>query len=197
MFDIEWLWLGLACLVGCAHGVPVVDPQDAVSSNDSTALIGSPGCGGLTTGAMVCRKAEGDDATKDYLEFYGPKTECDSDACVFVKVLSNKGQVIYGNSIAKGQTSKRVAFSVLLGKDKFEVGQHGLYGVIYTILYQDRKGEERRTFTEGYIFLRVLRKGYVSLHNSRDDEHFVWSWREQDRIIKMTTGGRVFVGPLQ
>lgn len=167
----------------------------AIEAEDFTGLI--EGCGKqLIAGFDYCRVQEGDNANQE-ISFIGPPSACREDACVFIKVYDNKGNVAWGGSIPRGKTRVTVPWKELLKSDTFTLGQRGFYTYNHEVHWVDTEGRDRVSYSQGEIVLRVYKKGYMPLNNVSDDPNFAWSWREGDRLVKMTTGMRVYVGEVQ
>jgi hypothetical protein len=173
-----------------------LDPMPAVPHHDVTALI--EGCGlPLTTGFIVCRKTQGEIAS-DSLVFVAPPVQCKGDdPCVTFKVFFLDGTPAYGGSIAKGTTRREVPWQTILKRNTFELSDRGIWGISYTVRYLLDDGIERTTYSQGEIYLRVMKKGYFPLHAVDSDPHFIWSWDEKNRRVKATSGMRTFVGAPQ
>jgi hypothetical protein len=177
-----------------SRGRVAVDPvtESTVKDGDATGL--AEGCGQQPSPlGMFCRLTEGAVAPKSVF-FIGPPAQCDRDACVFVKVYNEQGQLVAGPSIPKGKTRVEVAWKDLLGRDTIQVGDRGLWSFVTTVYYKDPDGRERESVSKGDIVLRVLRAGYVPLHASESDPAFVWTWVEGDYLYRMTSGLRAYVG---
>lgn len=180
----------------CTKGVRLDSAMGAVDANDNTAFI--DGCGNQPiVGYTYCRISEGD-ASNLSISLKVPPSECASkDACVFYTIFFPNGEPSLGGSIHKGQTSQEIKWETLIKKPKFEIGDRGFWGVRVEIHYFDLDGNERISTVDGEIRLRVLKKDYLPLHNSKDDPNFVWIWNEGDHTYRMTTGGRAYTGKTQ
>jgi hypothetical protein len=87
-----------------------------------------------------------------------------------------------------------VIWSELVNKPLFNISDRGFFGISITLNFKDKDGIPHKTFSNGYIFMHVVKKEYLSLLENEEDENFVWSWKTTtNQIIKMTTGARVFV----
>ena len=170
-----------------------LDPQSAIEAHDVTGLI--EGCGvPITTGFFVCRKTEGDLAG-DFLTFVAPPVHCEGkEPCVTFKIFFLDGSPALGSSIPKGKTRVEIPWSQILKRDHFELSDRGFWGFSYEIRYVLNDGIERTTYAQGDIYLRVLKKGYIPLHLTNEDSHFLWEWKEGNQTLKSTTGMRTFVG---
>lgn len=193
-----FLILCLPLVLGIAscrsRGTVVEDAMSAVEAGDYTALV--EGCGNqLIPGYTYCRKMEGS-STQELLNFHAPKTECVKEPCRTFKVFGPNGDVVYGGEFKRGELKVGVPWSALTGSSTFEISDRGFWGVIYEIKFIDSEGRERTTLTQGEIRMRVLKKEYIPLHNVSADKGFVWKW-EAGVPVRMTTGGRTFVGRVQ
>lgn len=158
---------------------------------DATGLV--EGCGSQPSPLGVfCRVVEGEVIGKSVF-FIGPPAQCDRAACVFIKVWNNQGQLVYGESIPKGQTRVEALWKTLLGRETAAVGDRGFWTFNTTVIYKDPDGRERQATSQGDIVLRVFRKDYVPLHNVSDDPAFVWTWTDKGSLYRMTAGLRAFV----
>ncbi len=177
-----------------AESRPPLDRQSAVDAGDVTALI--EGCGvPLTTGFLVCRKTEGEIAG-DSLSFVGPPVTCSGrEACITFKIFFLDGTPSLGGAIPRGKTRVEVPWKSILKRDTFESRDRGLWGFSYTIRYTLSDGIERTTYSQGEIYLRVIKKGYTPLNTVEQDRDFTWEWKEGAKEIKATSGMRTYVGP--
>jgi hypothetical protein len=168
------------------------DPYPAIQGGDVTALI--EGCGEqLSLGFLVCRKKEGETAG-DTLTFVAPPVKCKgSGPCVTFKIFFVDGTPTYGGVIAQGKTRQDVSWKSILKRDTFQMGDRGFWGYSYTIRYVLEDGIERVTYSQGEIYLRVLKKGYHPLNSIQEDPHFVWKWKERGRELKSTNGMRTWI----
>lgn len=190
------LILSLVPLSACATGKKVrVDPvtESTVLAGDASAII--VGCdNNPAVGFAYCRKSEGETAGQS-ISFVGPPSKCNQkDSCVYFKVWSNTGQLVWGGSIPKGETRTSVSWKQLLSSDTFELGNRGFWTVNETVYWIDPDGRERTSVAQADIVLRVYKKGYLPLNNIKDDPSFVWVWSEGGFIYKMTSALRSFVG---
>ena len=94
-------------------------------------------------------------------------------------------------------TPNTVFVENLLDKKVFDPGDRGFYGVSVTVNDKGPDGVSMKAYSDGYIFLHVIRKEYVSLNDSGgEDQNFVWTWKTKtNQIVKMTTGFRVYIFP--
>lgn len=174
-----------------AHPKPDQEALSAIEGGDLTALV--QGCGNqLVSGYTYCRKLEGQNTTEAVV-FVAPSTKCGQDSCAELKVFFPDGSPSYGYTFKKGETSHRIAWSELTKKSTFDVEDRGFWPFTYRILWVGKDGRQRETVTEGEIRLRVLRNGYVDLHDIASDQNFVWVLKHDGVVVKMTTGGRTYV----
>lgn len=182
---------GFACAAGRAR-VPI-DPitDGSLLDGDVTSLV--EGCGNQpAVGFTYCRVQEGQAADQS-LWFLGPPAQCDQpESCVFIKVWSSGGQLIWGTSIPKGQTRIEVPWKLLLGRDKFERADRGFWTFNTEVFFKDQDGRERFAKSQGDIVLRVYRAGYLPLNAIESDPAFLWSWIDGKCSFKMTSGLRTF-----
>ena len=180
----------------CSQAIKKLDSQSAVGGGDVTALLSGCGANQIGIGYIVCRMPEGR-ATNDSIKVHAPpEVNCDDEnACVFFKIFFPDGRPTYVGSIPKGKSYASVSWSEMLDKKAFDPGDRGFYGVSVTIHYKGPDGVPMKSYSDGYIFLHVIKKEYVSLSDSGgEDENFVWSWKsDTSQTVKMTTGARVFV----
>lgn len=196
--------LGLSLLVGllmllntaCAAGKGRVkldtNTTSPVVDGDATGLV--EGCGNQPiVGFTYCRVSEGDNAGQS-ISFIGPPAVCNQpEGCVFVKVVSNNGQVVWGGVIPKKQTRVSVPWSTLLSSPTFEIGHRGFWTFREDVYWLDPDGKERVSTSQGDIILRAYRKEYVPLNNVEQDPNFVWQWTEGDFLYKVTSSLRAFI----
>jgi hypothetical protein len=183
--------------VACAAGrkrVPI-DPvtPSTVIDNDTTGLVQA--CGNQPiVGFTYCRVQEGDNSGQS-ISFLGPPAKCNQeDSCVFIKVWNQQSQLIWGGSIPKDQTSVKVPWKVLLsGRDQFQLGDRGFWTFNTQVFWLDPDGRERTSTSQGDILLRVYRKGYLPLHEVREDPNFVWEWHDGGFLYRMTSGLRAYI----
>jgi len=190
------VFLGLSVTlmgVGCAHHEVEEDPSlSPILANDTTLVI--EGCGNQPViGYTYCRKSDGSSAL-DTLVLHIPPVKCQKNDCVYVKILMPDGSPAVGLSAKEGQSRLEVSWKTLLGRDVFKAGDRGFWIVLVEIHYIDRRGLLKKTLVEGEIRLRVYPNNYLPLNNIKDDPNFVWQWRQNNRLFKMTTNGRVFMG---
>lgn len=165
--------------------------QSTIIDGDATGL--AEGCGQQPSPlGMFCRMVEGDIVGKS-VQFIGPPADCAREACVFVKVFNNQGQLVFGDSIPKGKTRLDVPWKTLLGREKVEFEDRGFWSFTTSVFYIDLDGRERESKSQGDIVLRVFRKGYAPLSSVKNDPNFVWSWVDSGYLYKMTSGLRTFV----
>lgn len=175
----------------CSRGIKPDLAMAAVEGGDYTVLI--EGCGNqVISGFTYCRMTEGD-ASSQVLTLIIPPAVCAQEACVFFKVFYPDSNISYGGSIPRGQTRVSIPWKDLIKKEKFEVGDRGIWGVRVEAHWVDTDGRERISVADGEIRMRVLRKEYQSLLNVKDDPNFVWDWTDNGRLIKATTGMRVYL----
>jgi hypothetical protein len=164
----------------------------AVVGKDSTGPIRA--CGNQPiVGYTYCRKKEGS-AAGDRLWFYGPKTNCERQACVYFKIYFPDGTPSYEGSIPKNETKAFVLWSDLIKSDTFVIGDRGFWPYVYTVYWNDDNGNERSSRSDGDIRLRVYHKDYEPLHNSTDNPNFTFEWTDDGHVFKVTTGLRMFIG---
>jgi hypothetical protein len=192
IFILFVLFILVACSsCNTAQTQPDTSPLVAIEGGDLTALV--QGCGNqLVSGYTYCRKMEGDN-TNENITFVVPTTKCNQDSCAELKIFFPDGSPTYGYVFKKGETAHRVLWSSLTKKTTFDVDDRGFWPFTYRIKWIDNKGQVRETVTEGEIRLRVLRQGYISLHDVADDMNFVWKFKYDGVEVKMTTGGRTYV----
>jgi hypothetical protein len=185
------LILALCLLFQSCDSITVDNAMSAVEGGDYTALI--EGCGNqLVPGYTYCRMTEGD-ATKKRLWLVGPITNCEREACVFFRFYDNKGEIAYAGSIPKKSTRTSVFWSDLVKRDTFQVGDRGFWPFIYEVYWVDADGNEHKAMAEGEIRLRVLKEGYIPLHESADDPNFTWTLNHDGTMVRMTTKMRTYV----
>jgi hypothetical protein len=192
------LVLGLVCLgnVSCSnHGIKSDKEISALTAGDATALV--EGCGNqIISGYTYCRVREGEVANAS-LTFIAPPVECvtqDPNSCVHLEIYFPNGNSNYAADIPKGQTRISIPWKTLVKRDTFEKSDRGFWPFRYTIKWMDKDDREQSTVMEGEIRMRVVSKAYISLHEMPKDPNFVWTWIEKNKLVEVTTGGRVFVG---
>lgn len=180
--------------VSCTPNIRIDQSMAASLANDKTGLIQA--CGNqVIAGFTYCRKKEGDVAA-DAVHFIAPALECDDErACVDVKLFFEDGRPPLGKAIPKGQTRVSVPWKEILGKQRFDKTDRGIYAYVYHARWKDPDGRERETIVDGELILRVYDKDYTPLHNSASDVNFAKEWVENGQMIKVTTKGRTYVEP--
>lgn len=181
--------------------VPVEDLAVPIQAGDRTGVV--EGCGQQpVVGFTYCRMQEGP-VTDKALSFIGPPAQCSrADACVFIKVFDEQGQVAWGGQIPKGQTRVTVSWSTLLGcKDaascQLTLFHRGFWSFVETVQWTDKDGNERTSATQGDVLLRVLKADYIPLNAVEADPNFVWQWTDGGYVYRMTSSLRAFVGKVQ
>lgn len=183
--------------VACAFGPKRVkaDPvtRSTLLDGDVTGIV--EGCGHQPiVGFTYCRKMEGD-ASDQTISFIGPPSQCDQkDACVFIKVWNNEGDLVWGGSIPKKMTRIAVSWTTLLSSPLFQIDSRGIWTYNIQVFYKDEHGREISSISQGDILLRVFRTGYMPLDQVEDDPNYVWNWVDQGYVYKMTSGLRAYVG---
>lgn len=187
------LLVSFLLLASCSSpGVKLDAGVSALGGNDYTGLI--KGCGNqLSDGFIVCRKQEGESASDDLI-FSAPILNCTGNGpCVSVKIFYVDGSPSYGFEIPRDKTEFSIPWSVLLKGNKFLLGDRGFWGYQYTMKFIDESGTQRETTTQGEIYMRVIKKGYMPLHDIKDDPNFVWQINDGITTVKMTSSGRTYV----
>jgi hypothetical protein len=189
-----WICILLLCGCSCSH-FGKLDPQRAIG-NDYTVFMSGCGRETVVSDAILCRVIAGLTTKTEVLEFHAPPdSDCKGEHCTYVKIFFPDGRPALEKSIPKGQSTLNVPWSEMMGKESFDLTDRGLFSVTVEMHYLDPQGEERRMYMEGMIFLRVISPSYTSLELSEDDENFYWVWKEKKQTLKLTTGGRAYVGP--
>jgi len=179
----------------CSHFGLKLDPEIAIG-NDYTVLMSGCGRETLVTGAILCRVIAGLNTKTEIIEFHAPPSlDCKGEHCTYVKIFFPDGRPALEKSILKGQGKIDVSWFELVEKEVFDLQDRGLFSVTVEMHYLDPQGEERKMYMEGVIFLRVIPPSYTSLELSEDDENFYWIWKAKNQTLKLTTGGRAYVGP--
>jgi hypothetical protein len=153
------------------------------------------GCGQqVSVGYLVCRMAEGSAADKFLFIHAPPELNCDDESCVYFRIYFPDGRPTYEGKINKGESHAMVKWSDIVNKADFHLEDRGFWGVSIALHYKSPEGEPQKTYADGYIFMHVIRKTYISLIENEEDENFVWRWKTPtNQTVKMTTGARVFV----
>lgn len=178
----------------CSKGLHLDESMAAIEAGDYTALV--QGCGNqLVPGYTYCRKTEGEIAN-DSLIFVGPSNiVCsDNESCIHIKIFFPDQTPALGVAIPKGKSQIVVPWQDILKKSTYEITDRGFWPFIYSMKFMDDKGQEQETRTEGEIRMRVLRKSYIPLNDVSSDSNFVWKWKFGSVPVRMTTGGRTYVG---
>lgn len=171
----------------------------AQAGNDLTVLMdGSKlveGCGTqLQSGLLFCRVHQRQSAESE-IYLVGPPAKCNrDDSCVFFKIFFPNGEPALEKALPEDSTSVAIPWKELIKRDSFELNDRGWWPVIRTIHWIDEEDRDRKTVDEGLIYLRVLRNDYKALHESPDNEYFVWHHVYNGIDVKMTSGGRTYVG---
>lgn len=174
-------------------GVKQDDQMSAVMAGDYTGLI--YGCMGNQPipGFLYCREIEGS-ATTRTITFISPDPNCGGDRCVEIKVYNQQASLVWGYAFQKGERSKTIQWNVLTRKDTFDQGDRGFWAYVYLVTYIADDGKEYDTITQGEIRMRVVKAEYQNLDNVKFDHNFVWKFVYEGTPIKMTTGGRTWIG---
>lgn len=134
------------------------------------------------------------DASDKHIAFLGPPAKCSrADACVFIKVWNNEGNLVWGGQINKGDIRVELDWKKLLGRDAFVLADRGFWTFNTQVFWVDQDGRDRDSTAQGDIVLRVYKKGYLSLASVQKDPNYAWIWSEGNRCYKMTTGLRATV----
>jgi hypothetical protein len=167
----------------------------AVEGGDATAIVS--GCGNAPiVGYTYCRKTEGDETIKEKIIFHAPiqNKSCPKGyPCTTGKIFLPDGSVI-GIEFKENSSTAQMTWEDILKRPKFEKFDRGFYLFTLETLYVDGQGNERMIFQEGEIRLRVIGKNYIPLHEVSNDKNFTYSWKSMGYNMKLTTGGRAYVG---
>lgn len=198
----------------CQKGIVKPDAlASAISANDYTAIV--EGCGNQPIpGYTYCRVHEGE-ATSGVVTFMAPATVClDKDpvtgspwtSCASVTLYDPNGNNPIEWKIPRGQTSMLKTWKEITGQDTFQKGDRGYW--VFTVNWHwiDPTGRDQQTQVEGEIRMRVIATqvcpagsaclSYLPLNDAPDDPNFAWTWTQDNVILKVTTGGRTYVGPI-
>jgi hypothetical protein len=182
----------------CSQVPKKLDEQNAVSAGDLTVLLSGCGANQIGIGYIACRQVEGENTDDTFITIHTPpQVNCDEDACVYYKIFIPRegGRGTLEGSIKKSESSAKIAWNDLTDKPRFDIGDRGFYAVSLTIHYKSN-GQNLKSYSSGYIFMHVTKRGYLSLNESSENENFVWIWNTPtNQKAKMTTGGRVYVSP--
>lgn len=196
--SISLFWL---TLFGCSCAVSKVklDPQNAIEANDLTSIMSGSACGEqISVGYLVCRIPEGTDAKAEYFQIHAPPNiDCDDEhACVYFRVYFPNGRPTYEGVVKKGEAFEKIPMDAIINKPVFDLADRGFFGISVTIYSKGPSGMDIKTYSNGYLFLHVVKREYISLLENSENENFRWVWGTQtNQIIKLTTGGRVYVSP--
>ena len=188
--------LTLAVFLGgassCVHKIRPDAAMAAIEGGDYTVIL--EGCGNQpVVGYTYCKVTEGD-ASGLGLTIHVPPVACKEAQCVFWKVYFPDGSPDLGGAVPRGQTQATLSWKDLIHRDKFWAGDRGFWPISLEVHWIDTDGRDRTSWAEGEIRLRVLKMGYQSLENVRDDPNFVWAWTSGGIQMKATSGMRAYVG---
>lgn len=167
--------------------------KSAILDGDATAII--EGCGNEPiVGFTYCRKEAGS-STNEVITFIGPPAICDRDACVFIKIWDNLGNLVWGSQFEKGKTRLPIGWEKLLsGSKTFETNFRGLFSWELEVFWKDANNRENKSVATGDLILRIFNRGYIPLSAVDGDSSFAWLWRDGGFDFKVTTGLRAYVG---
>lgn len=184
---ISLILLGAA--TNCAHVSPD-KAMAAIEAGDYTSILS--GCGSQPiVGFLYCRVKEGDNTSLSF-DVIGPPAKCKQDKCVFFKIFNVQGEVAYSGALEKGKTRVTVLWMDLTKEPAFKVGDRGFWTMNHEVHWEDKDGNERVSYSQGEILLRVYKAGYIPLHEAKEDPNYVWTWKDGNRLFRMTTGLRAF-----
>lgn len=191
---VMFMLLLVAC--ACLRSTRLIMDQgvSAVEGGDATAIV--TGCGNAPiVGFTYCRKIEGD-STQEKIIFHAPTQAKDcprSFPCTTGKIFRPDGSVV-GIEFKEGQSTAQISWEELLMRPQFEKFDRGFYLFFIETEYLDPQGARRTIFQEGEIRLRVIGKNYIPLHEVPSDKNFTYTWKHNGYKMKLTTGGRAYVG---
>jgi hypothetical protein len=189
---MRFIWLFLLLAIACTPNIKIDSVMAAHEAGDVTVII--EGCGHQPiVGYTYCRKQEGS-AVENVFWLYAPPVTCETHPCVFWKIFLPTGELALGGNFEQNQTKIQVSWADLLKTDKFDLGHRGFYPVVMTVKWIDNDKRERQTVVDGEIRLRVFKRGYIPLNNASADPNFAIEWVQDGRPMKVTTGGRAYVG---
>lgn len=190
---ICFLSISIGC--SCVPSSLVDSAMGAVEGRDKTALV--KGCGNqLVPGYTYCRVREGS-STNVALTFFAPPARCKDEkksGCVSMKLYFPDDSPAISHVFKKGETTFTITWKDLIGQEEFSIQDRGFWPFRYRVKFIDDQKRERFAYTEGEIRLRVYDRKYVPLHNSQLDPNYAWEWKVESVDVKMTTGGRIYVG---
>jgi len=177
----------------------------ASQAGDQTAIMAAsgPGCTSKPeVGFAFCRKAKGEILGIDSLHFFAPKTNCDRDSCVTVRVLDRTGVVADSIAFPKEGGEKVMPFADILKTDTFKPSQEGVYTVLIRMFFENNDGREQVIVQRGVFYLLVYEtqepvpphRTYQPYHNARGAA--VWAYQSSfdNLLMKWSTAGRAYVG---
>lgn len=190
--------LALLCLGASSCSTAKLMPDSAIAAmdgGDATVII--EGCGSQpVVGYTYCRVGEGDTSLQS-VRLHVPPAQCGQAPCVTWKVFFPNGEPTLGGSVPQGQTSVEISWRDLVKKERFSIGDRGFWPILLEVHWVDRDGRERTSFAEGELRLRVMRQGYLPLHEVREDRAYSWQWASAGFVFKSTTGMRAFAGTVR
>lgn len=184
---VALLFLGLT--VSCGS-IVIDDSANAAESNDTSVII--EGCGNQPiSGFTYCRRSEGQMGDRDTIYIHVPRSNCDLASCAEITIFSPDGTQIPTFFVPKNTALYPLHWSVLLGREQFLAADIGFWMIGMVVHWVDNDGNPRRTAMLGEIRLRVLSDGYISLHQSRGEGPYAFSWDVEGRYrMGYTTSGR-------
>lgn len=173
----------------CTGKIKVIDDSMAAPlANDVTVVIS--GCGHQPiVGYTHCRVMEGP-IEGQIVTIHGPASECQRDNCVFWEIFLPDGMPSMSGAFNKKETRVSIPWKDIVKGNDFLAEQRGFYGVRLKWYWVGADGRERFSFADGEIRLRVLKKEYTPLHDSKESPFFAWSWVDDAGMYHMTTSGR-------
>jgi hypothetical protein len=190
---MKYILMLATLLFAYSCGEIVIDDLQAYESGDPTIVMKVDGCGKQwVPGYAMCKKKAGEISNSN-IYLANVNSNCDEDACVYFKIISQTREVVYGGQIEKGRPYAAIPWTEVIKKDRFERNDRGLWGVLMEVHWVDNEDRKRITMAEGEIRLRVYDEKYTSLEYVPHHPAFVYSNEMDGQIMKYTTGMRVFV----
>lgn len=194
----------VACAIPGAVKVDEVMAQqslrDATQAGDTTLIVS--GCGHQPIqGFTYCRVPEGDATAGFRVSIHMPLAQCMPEdrggprACITLYVLGPNGFET-SFDVPRGTLVLEKTLGELLGTQTFTRFDRGLVNLLAEIRWVDPEGNQRVSYAEGEVRVRVMARSYDTQKNLRFSENVVWRWQKDNAQFEMTSGTRSRVTPI-
>ena len=174
--------------------------RDTVTAGDTTLLVS--GCGTQPiSGFTYCRVPDGDSTASREITIHLPNVQCmpvdrgGPATCVTLYALAPNGHEVSWD-VPRGTTSWKKSLGEILGTETFHIADRGLVNLLAEIRWLDPEGNQRVSFAEGEIRVRVMARNYEALRNTSFSDNVVWRWQQDNTQLEMTAAARSKATPL-